>query len=631
MDTVRRSLEENKIVDGILWDAISTTIASVNQSGQEEQNVLIAEIPPPAPQIHLSSKGGIYEGEEITELFKNLETIGDILETKNTDMQCPASLYCQPEEPCLQIHSRFHVSNILGETISIEHTTPSITPGEHIRRKNTQYGYELISKIPGFLVLTKEKTLNIYNPLQTSKDQMHLYYNFIPLISGQEQLIDAVMQIVSRNELEEFGELPEAISPTVIQALLDGDRWCRKSIREGVPPFSGENARIAFHINLERELKKDNQDRVDFKETQMYREISEGTVIAEKIPMQLPRPGKTVKGDLIPTGDVKDVSFEAKENIAEMTVDGKLLYVAQTTGILILKNHSAAIVEELLIKGDVSADTGNIHYSKNVIIGNNVCAGYTVECGGDLEIRGGIEDNVTIKCAGNLRVSKGIIGEKTRIKVLQNATIGYMQNSHIRCQGTIEINDYAYLSEIFCRGNLIIHGKTITNSEKGAVLGGRAATFSEMEIHSAGSTNTFTQLCCGMDPELFDALQTLRSMEPALKRKVNELQKKVGFALTDKHLKEKLNALSGDKKKETKVHLLNLKQAITAWEESQEKIKHITTQVYSEAPQEYNILIHKHLIPPVIVKFGRFNKRISSEVWATKIGLQDGEIRTMPL
>lgn len=72
-------------------------------------------------------------------------------------------------------------------------------------------------------------------------------------------------------------------------------------------------------------------------------------------------------------------------------------------------------VNDLLkITTSVDQHTGNINFSGNVTIEEDVCNSFSVKSGGDIIVKGVVEDS-TIETGGNLHISKGINGSLRNI------------------------------------------------------------------------------------------------------------------------------------------------------------------------------------------------------------------------
>jgi uncharacterized protein (DUF342 family) len=323
---------------------------------------------------------------------------------------------------------------------------------------------------------------------------------------------------------------------------------------------------------------------------------------------------------------VQDIHFKTGPNVIEEEKQDKVVYTAETTGILHMDGNSAFIQEELHIKGDISTQTGNIHYSRDIIIDGNINSGFLVECGHDLMVKGNIDNGAVVVCKGNLKVLNGVFGRNTKITVLANAEIGFMQESSIRVKDNLTVKDYLYNSHVFCGGSLYVQGKSIKRDTKGCIIGGRANSMGSMYLHSAGSEATVTELFCGIDAEAYDNLQELRKLLPVLTRKVTGMQNSLGVDITDPNAMEKVKSMPLLQKMKIKERLIQLKEVTKQREEVNSKISLLEEKTVSKNLPHLFVEIANHIVPHVIIRIGERVKRIEQNENRLKFFLKDDHI-----
>ena len=130
-----------------------------------------------------------------------------------------------------------------------------------------------------------------------------------------------------------------------------------------------------------------------------------------------------------------DIPFCIHNNTAICSDDENLL-IATTHGTPVTSGLGVT-VEPVLILQDVGATSGPVIHEGSLIIKGDVAPGSKIHATGDITVIGFIESS-TVKCGGNLYVSKGIIGEQIE-EFSQDYT------TQIECDGAIFTNFYSVL------------------------------------------------------------------------------------------------------------------------------------------------------------------------------------------
>lgn len=244
-----------------------------------------------------------------------------------------------------------------------------------------------------------------------------------------------------------------------ILELLDPENYNRFIVvAEGTEPQKGESAKIELKFEMSSDFRPQLRENgsVDYRNIQTFIPVSQGQVIAEKIPAQQGKNGKTVTGEPIPAEPGNDTGFPGGRN-TEVSKDGKFL-LSSKTGILFQDGGLFHIKELLQIEKDVDFSVGNIKYTGDVLIKGNVHPGFTIESEGNIHIKGELEASRVISRSGYVIVEKGIIGKgnafvsgKTGIK------IGFAQDANLTTDGPLEVEKSLLHCVCICK-NLEING-----------------------------------------------------------------------------------------------------------------------------------------------------------------------------
>jgi uncharacterized protein len=620
-EMVRTALEHEDITTGIRWGAIARAVSEVNRTGTVLRDVIVASVDDMSYSVHYGRNGDYISGEAIAEMRRNLAAIGTALRDEDTSTRLHNGVFVKANETAFTVTAAAKAVNIYGNELPVP-PKPTPFPKERcLAIKSTPEGYQLIALASGYLIVNEQGAFDIADPFASSDDNLILYCYVIPMIHGRDMFLDKIIKSVPSSPASNAN-----FSAVHDWDIPDTDHLVKLELRRGKRPIPGRPGSIRFLITPDTVPRSTLGQNIDYRETHRFKEVTEGTILAERIPMRQSVPGLNVFGDPINIPQVKDIIFSYGNGVTEEFSPDLIRYKAKELGILEMSDNFLDVVSDLVINGDVGNNTGNIKYSKSVLVKGTIASGFKVESG-DLTVRENIEDCVEVICNGNLHVSKGILGERTKITVSGNAKIGIIQGATLRAGGDCTIEEYAYHSKIFCAKKLMIHGKGILSKEKGCTIGGTISCLQTMELHSVGSSATLTTLCCGFDPEGFSALMETIDLQKTLKKKIILLQNSLHFDATQKEaMLLKVQYYSADKKEKLKNNLIELRQTIGQVEKLGATVALLSRKVFTSDIEKSIIFIHNHCIAPVLVEFPKHKRKIFHDASGVQFRSVDDEI-----
>ena len=620
---IRKAIEQNRISQHLDWAAVTGAMAIAKKSGSPVYNTIIAHAPEPSLKMRIGSGHwlGLIEANRAKGyLASHFAIVKDHLEEETS-----GGIFVAPGESFMSVEFGISVKNIRGEDYMYPKPGPTFFPTSNILEKSTREGYDYVARRAGYVVIMPDGKLDIAEPFIASEDKLEMYMILIPLVHGHEALTDKMLRS-SGSESGAAAPLAVQIKKSEMESATKGSVSKSLLFRKGIPPVPGRDGRVVLHCRDDHEGLAASAAKIDFKESFRIKEVAKGTLIAEEYPAILPRPGLNVFGEVIHVDEVRRCTFSCGPNITRIPAGDHSNYVAAETGIITVADNYAGIATELVIDGNVDAHTGNIKYSNSVLVKGCVCSGYSIECGGDLKIQEIVEDSVNVNCSGTLSIKKGIFGDSTHVKVGGNAEVGFVQNSHIRVAGSLIVREYIYQSEVFAGGELHVEGEGVRSSERGAVVGGRVASFNTMKLHSIGSSSAMTMIFCGVDPMLYDKLIELRHASPAVKKQISDLQLKIGFNLTDPKMLERLKAMPENRRQIVKVGLQKLKDLIEINAKIEKELTRITPLVLAANAAELFVDVKRQIIPEIHMMIHECRKRISQNLYSQRIVIDEGEL-----
>lgn len=251
-------------------------------------------------------------------------------------------------------------------------------------------------------------------------------------------------------------------------------------VAEGMAAIQGTDGTYECYVKRDEEYKPvfDDEEKIDYKNTSHFQLVSKDQVLCNITKETKGIEGKTVFGDPIPAKDGRKASLKEGKNTF-ISEDGTQL-IAKTDGIVKFIGNSVHVNDMLQVQSDVDILTGNIDFPGDVTVNGDVCSGFKVKCGGNLMIKGVIED-AEIESRGNVVVAAGINGgHGKKIKVGRELRSKYIENAEIEVGGDI-FADYIIESNVECCGNIKLNG------QKELIVGGTIKLRGELTAKDIGT------------------------------------------------------------------------------------------------------------------------------------------------
>lgn len=363
----------------------------------------------------------------------------------------------------------------------------------------------------------EEVKVNACASVMITPDKMKAFIT-VTLPEGGRMLNETeILDVLSQNGVI-YG-----INKTVLNSLerypIYNEMLC---IAEGTPPVAGQNGKVEFHFNPNRERKPTilEDGRVDFRELNLVESVKKGQKLCTLIPPLPGVKGKTVTGVDIPALDGKPAVIPRGRNV-EVNEDGVTL-VSSIDGQVEFIEGKVSVFSNYEVHADVDNSTGNIYFVGSVSVRGNVLSGFTIEAGGSVEVWGVVEGAV-IKAGGDIILRRGMQGLGKGVLVSGGDIIArYIEHSNIEAKNDIKAEAIMH-SNVKCGNRLELSGK------KGLLVGGTCKVGKEIAAKVIGSyMATATDIEVGVDP-------TVRERYKALRDEVNAIEsdiKKADQAIT---------------------------------------------------------------------------------------------------
>ncbi len=277
--------------------------------------------------------------------------------------------------------------------------------------------------------------------------------------------------------VEKYGIIYGIADDESLEAFIKDDKYRETyfKIAEGRNPIDGTDARIFYTFELDYLKPGEFSENgfIDFKERGKIPYVSEGDVLAEKIPTKEGKDGVNIYGDALPWPGVMDLPLLAGKG-ARLSKDG-LKLISEVNGCpKVAPNGEISVNDAYFIEGDVDYATGHVKFSKNVFITGSVKSGFRVEA---IDVVVNAVDGGIIKSEGDVFIQNG--ATESVIEAKGNIKAGFLLRSKVSCMGNMNVAKEIVHSEIILEGALEIpRGRTFSSSI--TAKGGA-------KIHSVGS------------------------------------------------------------------------------------------------------------------------------------------------
>lgn len=473
--------------------------------------------------------------------------------------------------------------------------------------KNTEFvesTNQYKSLIYGHVVLSGRK-IAVEPLIEFSSDKAVAYLYHLPNKEGRVPNVDEIMTTLLK--LNYKGALSDGQIRHQLEKLSEsGKKTGIITVCKGVP---AKNGQIEHYVLLKDINKKVGRvlenDRINFKEKDIFIPVVKGEPILELKPMLPPQDGFDVLGGVLKGQMEGEKLFIPGKNL-EISKEKPNIFVAALSGVLFVDSRKVSIESKVTINKDINLETGNINVEGSVEIFGNVTSGFEVHAGADIIIHGNVEDAI-VSAAGNIIIDNGILGkEKTLIEAGNNIAIRFAQNSRLRAGNDILIKESLIQCNVQAKNTIKVDG---------TVVGGELMGKYGITVKTAGSEKGVeTKLIVGKDPEIEQKLQEknelLKKQESLYTNNLEDMKMQFGNQfLSD--LKGFLAVLRGTRKVKFIEMLTKLSEYSKEVNKLKQEIQELRSLITFAVPPF--IVVHERVYSDVVISIKKAILRIPKE------------------
>ncbi len=360
--------------------------------------------------------------------------------------------------------------------------------------------------------------------------------NTLMLLTEVDEILDApplkpedVKRFLSENNVVK-GIYEDAID----QLLTNANSKDAVLIAQGQKPVDGKDAYVRYPF-MEKSPGDPNDEEGLFGRVKLV-SVTQGDVIAIKMPAEEGHDGWTVTGEPLKVAQSADCNIEIKKG-CELT-DGGTKAVAVISGRPAIENvgsRSVLSVEPVYEVKNVDSTTGNIKFSGDVNVRGDVKEGFTVEAGGNIEINGDVT-RATIRAGGSVTVHKMVLGStivagglaalyssilpllKDIKELLDKSFVvaGQLKGAPGFSTSDLQTKGDGQLLQLLMDSKFHSLPKAITDLT-GAVVHSELAPHEEV----VNTTNLLFRTICGLGPLHLDRIERLQTLAKATEQVLN--------------------------------------------------------------------------------------------------------------
>ena len=463
--------------------------------------------------------------------------------------------------------------------------------------------------------------------VEISEDKMSAQMQLTAAWGGEEVTIQDILKSLKTNNV------CMGLSKVKIQTLLkqvtqlQPGKTCRSVIATAKPSVNGINAKLERKVPLARERLLQPQERedgtVDMRNLGAVIMVKPNDLLMVKHPATQGTKGYNIHGEVLEPLPGKDLKLTDGEGTGlDPANPNHLLAIVAGQPV---ETEASMKVDDVLNIRDVDVGYGNVDFKGSVLITGDVHEGMVVKSAGDITVMGFV-DSSTLIAAGDVIVSKGIIGRQlkdnelsTKIKAKGQICAQFIQYSDLDAQGEILVTKQLLHSNTKTTQKLTVSD---ANGRRGDLVGGIVNAEKGLNAVVIGATaGTKTQVFCAMNQG--DLKTNLKVFDQAIKARVVA---KLDCEARLRKLPPKSEWQDDAMMVEQVQMMLDEKQGISN-ELTREEVEYaLAKQEIDGYYQDNHIEAHKHIFANVEIHIGKAFNRTQREHGTCRVLNQDQEI-----
>ncbi len=457
----------------------------------------------------------------------------------------------------------------------------------------------------------QERLIDEAAAVSLSDDAMEAFVTLLPPDGGRLLRPEEILE-----RLSAAGVAVGIDEEALIRLMRERPYNIQTRVAAGQAMVEAQPGRYEFHFRTESsDAPKVLEDgTVDYMNLDNIENVTKGQLLVTVHPPVPGTDGYTVRGAKLPTKPGKVLPIPKGRNVA---VEENRVY-AGIDGRVEFSNRRVSVMNVMDISGDVGHSTGNINFNGTVRVSGGVITRFSIIASGSVEINGVVE-GATIEAGGDVILRTGIQGaSKGTIKAGGSVTARFIENATVLAAGVIR-------SEAIIHSRVESQDRVLVSGRKGMIVGGAVRGLKAISAVVAGSPSySATVLEVGVSPELRSRVEQLGREKTKLTQEIYRLNQ-----LNEAMLALARRGTLAPDKKETAdrvaASLSAAQEKLLEIEMEQERYEEQLTQ-----KQDGRIHIRGVIYPNTRIALGGMQLSLEKEYSFTTFKVRDGEIVTVP-
>ncbi|MDP7420707.1 MAG: FapA family protein [bacterium] len=411
------------------------------------------------------------------------------------------------------------------------------------------------------------------------------------------------------------------IDEEAIRFMLSNSVFNEKTdVVHGIQPTRGDDAQIKQRFQPIRGRQVPDEEeggKVDFRDLNIVQNISKGEPIAEKIPANLGKEGRTVLGRVMPAETGRDLELVGGQN-TRVSEDG-LLLTATIDGHVTFVGKISQVVEVFEIKQDVDYSVGNIDFIGDVRIKGSVLDDFKVSAKGSIFVGDSVQSAVLV-AGGSISVKGGIISKgRGLVKADEDITAKFVDDAILDAGKNVIVENEIMHSQVLAGEKVEVTGN------KAVIVGGKIIAGKVVESKTIGShVDVRTELHVGSNPRLIQEYHQVDTDLTQAEKTLIELVNSINVILE----KQEVGKLPPKKIRLLKEWSAKRKELELLIEKLESRLDDLVNQVTQNKGGV--VKISKTMHPGVVVHIGTACRKITDPLTFASLSNVQGEIRIGP-
>ena len=277
--------------------------------------------------------------------------------------------------------------------------------------------------------------------------------------------------------------------------------------------------------------------------------------------------------------------------------------------------ENAVFVSDVYSVEDVGTSTGNIDYHGDVEVKGNVCENFSIRTDGNVFVSGVVEGAV-IEAGGNIVIARGMHGQnKGRLKAGGNIVAKFISAAEVEAAGFVEAEQIV---------NARVSAGTNINADagKGLITGGRVVAKGAINARNVGSPmGAATIVEVGIDIESKKRLAELQKSVGEKSKSIPQMKK--GLEETTRKLKAGVK-LTQEQIKNARALQVTLAETQAKIQEELKEIEKLDRLLKSEMPAQ--IALRGTMYQGVVLSISGATMTVKNEYTYCRLIKKDGDV-----